>query len=143
MSAKYSEIKKVHIPCSVIMDALSKPDFFENEKIKFVSSQPTGSGMVYRYKHGMSLLSHGETILITVTSTIEGATEVEVYSECALPTQIVDWGQNKSNVTNIFNCLDKYLSSTSSPSSNGTVCPYCNQSLPTGSHYCAFCGNTF
>jgi hypothetical protein len=49
----------------------------------------------------MSLRSWGENITVTVGT--DGTTEI--VSECRFPTQFVDWGKNRANVTRLLSML--------------------------------------
>ncbi len=69
------------------------------------SENPTATGVWYRILHGMTARSYGEKITVTLTPTANG-TDVHVHSECGLPTQIMDLGQNKKNVADIFAYLE-------------------------------------
>lgn len=50
-----------------------------------------------------SLWSWGENITIEVDE--DGTTHIK--SECKLPTQIIDWGNNKKNVNKLLAALDQ------------------------------------
>lgn len=145
MSAKFEQAKQYPLPLAMITVALEDPDFFKSEKFRFVKSRSHQRGMMYHYQHAGGFRSFGENVLITMAPTETGETEVNVFSECASPTQLVDWGQNQTNVTSAFNRLEQYISTVTPPPQpqHGCQCPVCQQSLPIGSHYCAFCGNTF
>ncbi len=74
----------------------------------FRSENPTDTGVWYRIHHGMSALSYGELITITLTYTATG-TDVKIHSECAMPTQLMDGGKNKNNIRLIYEYLEKGL----------------------------------
>ena len=70
------------------------------------SENPSGDGVWFRIHHGMTMASYGEKITVTLTPTANG-THVHILSECGLPTQLVDYGKNKSNVAVIFQYLEQ------------------------------------
>ncbi len=45
----------------------------------------------------VNMLSWGETVTLSFLPTT-----IEVTSKCSIPTQCVDWGKNKKNVTRFF-----------------------------------------
>jgi hypothetical protein len=54
---------------------------------------------------GFSFFSWGERIRVVV----RGEGRVLVRSECALPTQWIDWGRNEANVERFLRALDRAL----------------------------------
>lgn len=62
-------------------------------------------GVVFQMGHSMSWLSWGENISVNMYPYSDQQTVVDIKSECAMPTQIFDWGQNRQNVNDIM----KYL----------------------------------
>ena len=80
-------------------------------KYQFLSEQaaPNG-GALFRFAHKVSLTSWGENVTITVTPYGAAQCVMHVRSECALPTQIVDWGKNGKNVNEILGYLTSGLS---------------------------------
>ena len=45
--------------------------------------------------------SWGENITVTLTGYSNG-THIRIYSECSMPTQLIDWGENEKNVKELF-----------------------------------------
>ena len=62
---------------------------------------PGPRGWTWRTSTGMSLASYGEDITIIAI----GPDRLLVRSECALPTQCIDWGRNATNVRRIAEVL--------------------------------------
>ncbi len=60
-----------------------------------------------RARAPMGLRSWGEDITVTVGT--DG--HVEIASQCRFPTQMLDWGKNKANVTKSFTGLRQALAS--------------------------------
>ena len=69
---------------------------------------PEGNnGVCFQITHGVTATSWGEKITVKLVPTGPAQTMVTINSRCALPTQIVDWGKNKSNVEKLFQYLSK------------------------------------
>lgn len=107
MAAKFQDTKSYPLPIQCfVLEMRSQPirDFM---KIKWVGEELLPNGALhYQYQHGMGMASWGETIDIWLTAQGERNTQVDIKSECYLPTQIMDWGKNRENVVNIFMYLD-------------------------------------
>ena len=58
-------------------------------------------GWVWRVGVTISVWSWGASLLIWPT----GPQQVRIRSECALPTQCIDWGSNRRNVETFANAL--------------------------------------
>jgi hypothetical protein len=54
-----------------------------------------------RARARVNVRSWGENITVTVGA--DGKTEI--VSECRVPTSVVDWGKNRSNVNRLFSLL--------------------------------------
>ena len=78
--------------------------------ISFISEAPRGDSVVFTLSHGYSARSYGENISVTLTPQPNG-TRVEVFSECAMPTQLFDLGKNEENVKGILNFLENGMPS--------------------------------
>lgn len=74
--------------------------------MKLKDEGPYGNGGVcFRLKHGVSFTSWGENITIILSPLGMDQTSVMIRSECALPTQIIDYGKNKQNVEKLIRYL--------------------------------------
>jgi ribosomal protein L40E len=105
MAAKYSNTYILnanmgHV-CSVIRDA----QFCNFLKLNFKAETPMQGGTIYSFSSGVNLASWGENIDINVLYLNENTSQVIIKSECAMPTQIIDWGRNEANVGKIYNHL--------------------------------------
>ncbi|MBE6742513.1 MAG: zinc ribbon domain-containing protein [Ruminococcaceae bacterium] len=67
----------------------------------FDSENNYSNAIVFNFRHGVSFTSWGEQIRVTLTPQGDN-TVIDVYSECSLPTQVVDWGKNKENTSRII-----------------------------------------
>jgi hypothetical protein len=59
------------------------------------------AGRIVRGTTGLNLWSWGETITMTRLS----ETRWKIRSECSMPLQLVDWGQNRRNVERVEKAL--------------------------------------
>lgn len=107
MAASYKESKIYACSAQEIMTELSFPRTHSMLGVSQKGVQPWL--MQYQFTKSVSLTSWGEKINIKLTPIGENQTSVEVHSECALPTQVIDWGKNKENVRGIFYQLDSLL----------------------------------
>ena len=126
------------------------------------SENPNGTGVWFRIHHGATMTSWGEKITVTLTPQGEG-TVVDIISECGMPTQIVDWGKNASNVNAVFRYLEAglpaptpaqapvqapaaapaqapELRSAAPQSAETKQCPVCGAVLRADSRFCPRCG---
>lgn len=79
------------------------------------SENPESNGTVwFRIHHGMTMLSYAEKITVTLKPAGAG-TEVNVFSTCGLPTQVIDYGKNRQNVNAIFRYLETGIESAQRP----------------------------
>ena len=67
----------------------------------FLSENNYSNAIVYILQNGVSFSSWGEQIRVTLTPQGEN-TLIDVYSECSLPTQVIDWGKNRENTSKII-----------------------------------------
>lgn len=109
MAAKSQDTRVLNYNVSVIQEELRNPRFCSELRLELKSENPETWGVWYRFHHGVSFSSYGEKITISLTVIDQGSTKVDILSECGMPTQIFDWGKNKSNISAIFNYLGKYL----------------------------------
>ena len=111
MAAKHEQSyvfnANINTICSVLRDA----DFTSDLRIELKSENPTENGVWFRFHHGVTFTSWGEKITITLSASDPSSTTVKILSECGMPTQIIDWGKNKTNVRNIHDALLKLLNS--------------------------------
>ena len=80
----------------------------DNLEMEVRSETPEGAGVWFGLYHGYSPKSWGENITITLTPSTAG-TDVNIHSECAMPTQLFDAGKNKSNCQEIFEYIESGL----------------------------------
>lgn len=103
MAAKAQKQMMISAPLMTIVEKLR--NMGPALKYSFQSETPTpNGGAMFRFAHKVSLTSWGENL--TVTAAPNGnETVVMIRSECALPTQLVDWGKNSHNCGEIAQYL--------------------------------------
>lgn len=114
MGARSQTQKTYNVPMDFFVDKCRSINA-SNLNVVLKSENPTETGVWFRVHHGMTMLSWGEKITITITRCENGVTQVQVLSECGMPTQVVDMGKNAQNVRNVFAYLEKGLPSPGTP----------------------------
>lgn len=107
MGAKAYDVRRLNRPLDYVVDKMRR---IGSAKLNFTfqSEHPDGyGGCWFAICHSVSMTSWGENIKVSLHPIDFNTTDIEINSECALPTQIVDWGKNKKNIEAIF----KYLAS--------------------------------
>lgn len=105
MAAKYENVITLNIKIPFLVDKLRN---LHNTGLGMIlqGESPYGNGGAWlQIKHGISFTSWGENITVILTPVGMEQTSVLIRSECALPTQIIDWGKNKKNVEKLIQYL--------------------------------------
>jgi len=97
MAAKHFETRNFPVDKEKLMYNAKLAMFANGFELKYEDQK---SGFIMA-KSGFSLFSWGENLHITV----EDNGNVTIKSECAMPTQLIDWGRNKKIVHKIFATL--------------------------------------
>lgn len=95
MGAKHHEKRVYNVDYNAALVAIRSMNK-SSLNIDLQSENPTATGVWFRFTHAMSFKSYGEKITITVNRFANG-TEIDILSECGLPTQMFDMGKNKEN----------------------------------------------
>lgn len=161
MAAQYSNTYTLNAYIENICEVVRDMRFYDVLSLKLNSVTHIQNGMLYRYSNGISLTSWGENIDITILYINDNSSQVTIKSECTLPTQIVDWGKNKSNVEKLYNhlitCMTAYFQSMNNaqyqPMKNQNFnnsqpqqtprpvfCRTCGKQLNASSRFCNMCG---
>ena len=145
MGIKYSESRIYQIPANYVMNELQTMNFCQLQKLQLTGINPSSLGGTYWYRHGMSALSWGERICVAVVAVGPYASQITIHSECEMPTQIADWGQNHTNVVAIYNHLERYVMNAAAPTpapapTPTRQCPHCQKSIAVNAQFCIFCG---
>ncbi len=167
MARSFRNSKVYNAPVSYFAD-MTRAIGGAGYNFKVTSENPTPTGVWFRIIHGMSAMSYGEKITVTITAN-GPQTNVEVFSECGMPTQLVDGGKNASNVNLIFKYFESNLTSAtaaapaqqpvqqapvqqapvqqtgySAPSQTASrpkFCTKCGNRLGENDRFCTVCGN--
>lgn len=149
MAKKAQEMRSYAVPMDFFAQKMRGIDS-AGLNVSLKSENPTAEGVWFRVLHGMSWASYGEKITVTLTGTA-GGTQVHILSECGMPTQIVDYGKNASNVRAIFQYLEKGLPAPgqeipaaapapAAPAGAPRFCTACGSPLQPGARFCSRCG---
>lgn len=105
MAAKFENTVTLNAQIPALVEKM-RNIAFSGLGITLQSEAPYANGGVcFQLKNGMGLTSWGENISVILVPAGETQTTAAVRSECALPTQIIDWGKNKENVTKLIQFL--------------------------------------
>ncbi len=127
---------------SLLMD----PMFASALKLTADFNRQTPQGGMYHFKRGITLTTWGEEITVTLMPIDTFNCNVEVKSECRMPTQVVDWGKNRSNVEAVFVYIFKNIARyapVSAPPPQPVAaqfCSRCGTKLMPDSNFCTKCG---
>ena len=171
MAANFSNTYMFNAHIETVCAVLNDAGFHNALKFRFISRAPMQNGMKFCFASDVNFSSWGENIDIDVFYVNDNASQVVIKSECSLPTQIIDWGKNKSNVNKIYNQLISVLASApvapqmpmqpvapevpvapvepQAPAqpvappapTSPKFCSKCGASLTAGSNFCQVCGN--
>lgn len=122
---------------------------------RYMKQVSTGGSLWFYFDHGVTLTSWGETITIGLTPVQPGMIRVDIESKCDMPTQIIDWGQNKDNVTMICMYINQNIGRypqqgtsysppppppTPGPAAGRKFCGKCGAQLQAADRFCSRCG---
>ena len=155
MGAKYRDAQILPGPLDYYADRI-RNIYAAGLQYGVTGEQPVRNGVAFTMTHGMTYKSWGENIRVSLTAQGNG-TAAEVYSECAMPTQIFDMGKNKENVATIMGYLmsgapqqQGYAQQPQHPqqqprqpqqqAAGGAFCPECGKAVQSGSVFCSGCG---
>lgn len=157
MAASSMFSKSYAVSSQELCNILASPQFAYELKFSQDIAMQVPGGMMYTFKSGVSFTSWGEKISITVYSLGPAVTKVDIMSECAMPTQIVDWGKNQTNINSITMFLDRtfvpvmnsnfgqpqgqpYGQTQGQPQGEARFCTSCGARIPADSAFCPSCG---
>ena len=144
MAANSNNTRMFQATMHQLVAMMRDPAFHNALSLEYLSEMPSGTSMWYHFHHNMSFTSWGEKIIIGLMPLPGGLVSVEVSSECAMPTQIIDWGKNKKNIEGILNYISVNLlryQFIPTPAAAGTkFCPKCGNRLDASILFCSACG---
>lgn len=73
--------------------------------MRFLGQRRLPKGLELKVGKDVNLSSWGEEIIIVLTPFTNG-THIRITSECTYPLQMIDWGVNASNVTELFHYFE-------------------------------------
>ena len=109
MGSKSQKEKIFNYSFETLQKEIKSRRFSSELNITLKSENKEDWGVWYRFHHGFSFTSYGEKITISLTEISPTSTKVDIFSEAALPTQILDMGKNSRNIANIFEYFEKFL----------------------------------
>lgn len=147
MAANYSDTNVLNANINQVIALIRDISFSNVLNIEMKSENPTPTGVWYRFHHGVSFTSWGEKITISLTPVGPSATRIDITSECGMPTQVIDWGKNKSIVCNVFEYIGANIGRFVQvpPAQPGQqaydkYCFQCGTGLSASSNFCTKCG---
>ena len=160
MAANYTGVYVLNANIEHICALIRDVHFYNSLQLKFKSEIPMQGGACFQFSSGVNLSSWGEKIDISVLYLNETSSQITIKSECALPTQIIDWGKNKSNAEKIYSNLLMFVSNnqnlngatyqqTNNQNLNNeqpeqvtksVFCTKCGTQLNSGANFCHLCG---
>ena len=147
MAANYRQSLIFNSSMNQLIYLFRNPHFAGSLNLKYISEEFINGGARYRFNHGISFSSWGEELTITIMPVSNQQVNLDVYSECAMPTQIIDWGKNKEVVDNVINYIcynmnygNSYNFYQTNQSYNTCFCTNCGERLTNESAFCPKCG---
>jgi len=117
--------------------------FYDTLGFTLLSESITPMGATFYLQHGVSFSSWGESISVNIVALDRQTLRVDVYSECDMPTQIVDWGKNRENVDKIFQYVFANIGRYAGMAQNAApkkFCTKCGKQLAFNANFCSGCG---
>ena len=143
MAANYHQSYVINAPVDRLLNIIRDVQFAIALNIEMKSENHTPNCIWFRFHHGMSFTSWAEKITITLSPISPTHTNVDILSECGMPTQIVDWGKNCQNVCNIFEYIEAHSRPVGSQyfARNGAkFCFNCGAQTTLDAAFCNYCG---
>lgn len=120
------------------------PAFARGTNLTFASYAPTPYQISFNFTTDVTFTSWGENITITIAAIGPQQVQMTIFSECSMPTQIVDWGTNRDNVTRIINYvtqnIGRYTMTPPPTAPAQQFCQHCGNRLDGGGNFCPKCG---
>ena len=146
MAAQHSGSFVIQSSLAQVNALICDPAFAQNTGLTYANYTPLPNQVTFYYTTGVTFTSWGEEIQITIAAASAEQVLMTIHSECAMPTQIVDWGKNKENVTRITNYINQNISRytmTPPPAAPAApaqqFCQHCGNRVQ-GGNFCPKCG---
>ena len=154
MGLKYEQQFIFNFHINSLYQLLANMHFLTEMKFTMNMNSYQPQNCCMRYNRGMSFTSWGEEITILLTPLGDSQTSMHIVSACVMPTQIIDFGKNRDNVTNISKYIMRHIGAfvqnqapvvtqnqTFVHNSQVKFCPKCGASLADNrGNFCALCG---
>lgn len=118
--------------------------FIQGTELTFAAHIPTPNQITFRFTTGVSFTSWGEIVNITIAAIGNNQVQMSIDSECAMPTQIIDYGKNRRNVERVANYVNqnigRYTMTPPSAAPAQRFCQQCGAQLTPNSQFCTKCG---
>lgn len=144
MAANYKNTYTMNVSLQQLCDVIRSQAFADKLRVLMKSENPTPTGVWYRFHHGTSFTSWGEKITITLTPLAANLTQVDIHSECGMPTQVIDWGKNKQVVCNVYEYLEANAPyapvAPATPTAPAAPMAPAQPIAPSAPRFCTSCG---
>lgn len=145
MAASHSNSFVISSSLAQVNALICDPMFARSTEMTFASHAPAPNQITFRFTTGVTFTSWGEIVQITIAAIAPNQVLMSISSECAMPTQIVDWGKNGDNVTRIINYVNRnigrYTMAPPAPAAPAQrFCQHCGARLDGGGNFCPKCG---
>ena len=143
MAAQHSGSFVIQSSLAQVNALICDPAFAHSTELTYASYIPLPNQMTFNFTTGVTFTSWGEIVQITIAATAPNQVLMTINSECAMPTQIVDWGKNRENVTRIINYvtqnIGRYTMTPPPTAPAQQFCQHCGNRV-TGGNFCPKCG---
>lgn len=143
MAAKHQQTYTIRANIHQLSNVIRSSIFSTQLQLSWVSENPTPGGVWFWFHHGMSFASYGEKVIITLTPINSASTQVDIYSECSVPTQVIDWGKNKQVVNSIYEFLlsaSEHFTPPQPGQAAAAYCTRCGKAINQNAKFCTGCG---
>lgn len=154
MARSATDERIIDLPIELIIGRMRTVGSESNFALR--SENPTPTGVWFRVHHGASMASWGEKITITLTP-MGQQTKVNIFSECGMPTQLIDYGKNRKVVNYLFDFImrpgygqpaqnqdyaQQQAQSVQQPAPQTRFCTACGKAITPGARFCIGCGKS-
>lgn len=169
MAASYNNVYSINASVAELSEMLKDVRFWGVFNFQFHGESTVSNGAWFRFATSANLSTWGEKIDIYLSAAGETLTNVNIKSECSMPTQIIDWGKNQENVNKIYMYIASHISDyqkakteepqvsqesapvneqpvadNSDEESTGftkrAFCDHCGNKLADDARFCSYCG---
>ena len=152
MARSATDERIIDLPIELIIGRMRTVGSESNFALR--SENPTPTGVWFRVHHGASMASWGEKITVTLTP-MGQQTKVHIFSECGMPTQLIDYGKNRKVVNYLFDFIMRpgygqpaqnqdhtlqQAQSVQQPAPQARFCTACGKPIVPGASFCIGCG---